>query len=89
MTFIGANTHQLSSLARSLQGQIDTLDQIVSTVTAALAATQWTGPARDRFEHDWNTAFRGALTRMQQAFEAAGNDCQRLSTDLEHLLGRR
>lgn len=89
MSFIGADPHQLASLGRSLQRQIDALDQVVSTVTSALAATEWTGPARQRFEQDWNTTFRSALARMQQAFEAAGSDCVRMSDDLQRLLGPR
>jgi uncharacterized protein YukE len=83
----GANPEQLTALGRNLQRQIETIDSITSTVTAALGGTTWTGPARDRFEQEWNTTFRSALTRMNQAFDAAGQDCIARSTELQRVMG--
>ena len=89
MTMYGANPEQLTTLGRSLQRQIEAIDAVTSSVTATLAGTTWTGPARDQFEHDWHTTFRGALDRMKQAFDAAGHDCMRMSADLPRVLGPR
>ncbi len=89
MTMYGANPEQLTALGRSLQRQIEAIDAMTSSITATLAGTTWTGPARDQFEHDWHTTFRGALDRMKQAFDAAGHDCVRMSADLQRLLGPR
>ena len=72
MTMFGANPEQLTALGRNLQRQIDSINGVLSTVTSALAGTTWVGPARDQFEQDWNSTFRTALTRLNQAFEAAG-----------------
>ena len=57
--------------------------------SAALAGTTWTGPARDQFESDWNTSFRTALGKLNQAFDAAGSDCIARSTDLQRVMGAR
>jgi hypothetical protein len=89
MTMYGANPEQLASLGRSLQHQITSIEGVVSAVGSALGGTTWMGPARDRFEEDWNTTFRTALQRLNQAFDAAGRDCIARSADLERVMGVR
>ncbi|MEK7426132.1 MAG: WXG100 family type VII secretion target [Actinomycetota bacterium] len=89
MPMFGANPEQLASLGRNLQRQIESVNAITSTVTSALGGTTWVGPARDQFESDWNTTFRAALDRLNQAFEAAGQDCINRSTDLQRVMGAR
>lgn len=89
MTMYGANPEQLASLGRSLKQQITAIEQVMSTVTSALAGTTWSGPARDQFEGDWNTSFRTALGKLNQAFDAAGGDCISRSTDLQRVMGAR
>lgn len=87
MSMYGANPEQLASLGRSMKGQIASIDAVISTVGGALGGTTWVGPARDRFENDWNTTFRSALTRLNEAFDAAGTDCINRSTELTRVMG--
>jgi hypothetical protein len=61
----------------------------MSSVSSMLSGTNWTGPARDRFEQDWNTSFRTALGKLNQAFDAAGRDCIARSNDLIRVMGVR
>jgi hypothetical protein len=89
MTMYGANPEQLAALGRSLQRQIDNVDAITAAVTSALAGTTWVGPAREQFESDWNTTFRTALSRLGQAFDAAGRDCITRSAELQRVMGHR
>lgn len=89
MTMYGANPEQLASLGRSMQRQIEHIDAITAAVTGALGGTTWVGPARDRFEADWNTTFRTALQRLGQAFDAAGTDCVARSAELQRVMGAR
>ncbi|MEQ1699494.1 MAG: WXG100 family type VII secretion target [Ilumatobacteraceae bacterium] len=89
MSMYGANPEQLASLGRSLKQQITSIEHVISTVSSALSGTTWVGPARDQFENDWNTSFRTALGKLNQAFEAAGNDCINRSTDLQRVMGTR
>jgi hypothetical protein len=89
MTMFGANPEQLASLGRHLQAQIESINGVMSTVSSALSGTAWEGPARDQFENDWNTTFRNALTRLNEAFDAAGRDCINRSTDLQRVMGAR
>jgi uncharacterized protein YukE len=89
MSLYGANPEQLAALGRSLQQQINSIEGVVSAVSSALGGTTWMGPARDRFENDWNTSFRTALHRLTQAFDAAGADCIARSTDLQRVMGAR
>lgn len=85
----GANPEQLANLGTSLKRQIEAINTVVTTVTSCLAGTTWEGPARTQFESDWNTTFRGALDRLESAFEAAGQDCLRRSQDLQTVMGAR
>ncbi len=89
MTMFGANPEQLAALGQNLQRQIESINGVLSTVTSALAGTTWVGPARDQFEQDWNTTFRTALTRLNEAFDAAGRDCINRSSDLARVMGAR
>jgi uncharacterized protein YukE len=89
MSMYGANPEQLTQLGLKLKSQIEAINSVMSTVTATLGGTTWVGPARDRFESDWNTTFRTALGRLNQAFEAAGTDCINRSNDLARVMGAR
>lgn len=89
MTMYGANPEQLASLGRSLQQQIHSIESVLSTVSSALGGTTWVGPARDQFEEAWNTSFRNALNKLNQAFDAAGRDCIARSNDLQRVMGAR
>lgn len=88
MTMYGANPEQLAQLGRSLRQQMAAIDQVLGTVSSALGGTTWVGPARDRFEEAWNTSFRSALHKLNQAFDAAGGDCIARSQELQRVMGR-
>jgi peroxiredoxin len=71
----GADPDQLNQLGLTLKRQIEGITAVMSAVNACLANTAWTGPAREQFVADWNGSFTTALTRLNQAFEVAGQDC--------------
>jgi uncharacterized protein YukE len=83
----GANPDQLDHLGATLRRQIDAIEQVVATVSQALGGTEWHGPARQRFEQDWTGSFRSALTRLNQAFDAAGRDCTARAQELRRVMG--
>ena len=85
----GANPEELAALGNTLKQQIAPIDSLLSTVSSVLSGTSWTGPARQQFEEDWNSTFRTALDRLKTAFEAAGSDCVRRSSDLAIIMGVR
>lgn len=89
MSMYGANPEQLAALGNTLKQQIGPIETLVSTVSSVLGGTMWEGPARRQFEEDWNNSFRTALERLRSAFEAAGNDCVRRSSDLAIVMGAR
>ena len=87
MAIYGADPEQLAQLGRTLTQQIDVVTQTMSTVDSTLAATVWHGPARQRFEQEWNQSFRQALARLNEAFAAAGQDCLARSGELQRIMG--
>ena len=87
MSMYGANPEQLANLGRTLTQQIDVIRQLMSTVDGTFGSTTWQGPARQRFEQEWNGSFKQALTRLNDAFEAAGRECIARSDDLLRVMG--
>lgn len=85
----GANPDQLEHLGTTLKRQIEAINSVMSTVTSALSGTTWMGPARDQFEQEWQGSFRSALTRLNDAFEAAGQDCVLRTQELRRVMGTR
>lgn len=87
MTMYGANPEQLESLGTTLKAQQEAINSVLTTVSNSLGNTAWTGPARIRFEGDWNQTFRNALTQLNAAFDAAGNDCVTRANNLRSVMG--
>jgi len=87
MTLYGANPDELERLGTTLHQQIAAVDAVTAVVTQTLAGTTWMGPARDRFEHDWQGSFRSVLIRLVEAFAAAGADCTARAQDLRRVMG--
>lgn len=87
MTMYGANPEQLTNLGSTLNRQIDSIAQLMSTVDGVLNTTTWQGPARERFVEDWNSSFKQALNRLNDAFGLAGRDCIARSDELRRIMG--
>lgn len=87
MSMYGANPEQLANLGTTLTRQIESINQLTSTVDGVLAGTTWQGPARQRFQDDWNGSFKQALGRLNEAFGAAGRDCVTRSQELQRVMG--
>lgn len=88
MSMIGADVEQLAALGRTLSNQVQAIETMMSTVGGALGNTLWRGPARDQFESDWSNVFVKALSSLNDAFNAAGQDCATRSTELARVMGR-
>ena len=87
MTMYGANPEQLTHLGTTLNRQIDSIGQVMAAVDSVLNTTTWQGPARDRFVEDWNSSFKHALNKLNDAFGLAGRDCIARSEELRRIMG--
>jgi hypothetical protein len=83
----GADPEQLTALGAKLIAQNEPIVGIQSVVLTTLAGTTWQGPARDKFEADWNDQFNPALNALQDAFTAAGNECTQRASSLAEVMG--
>lgn len=71
-----ANPDELEALGTTLQNQIGLVDQMIREVDSPLNSIVWTGPAKDAFKTEWDTTFKSALSKLNEAFGAAGRDCK-------------
>ena len=83
----GADPDQLQALGTTLKRQMEAVSSVLSQVSGVLGTTLWQGPAHDRFASDWDGAFRDALNHLNQAFEAAGQDCTTRAEELRRVRG--
>jgi len=83
----GADPDQLQTLGTTLKRQMDAINGVMSSISSVLSNTTWQGPAHDRFAGEWQGAFKGALNRLNQAFEAAGQDCVARADELRRVMG--
>jgi hypothetical protein len=87
MGLYGADPDELERLGVTLRRQMTAIDSVRAEVDAALSGTNWVGPARDRFEEDWRATFATTLSRLNEAFSAAGTDCSARSQELRRIMG--
>lgn len=73
MSRIGADVVELSALKPVFDNQSAMIANLRSTITGRLSAVYWEGPARQRFESEWQS-IQPALTSLQAGLEAAGNE---------------
>ena len=71
-----ANPDELAGLGVTLENQITVVSEMIKNVDSPLNSIVWTGPAKDAFKTEWDTNFKGALDKLNTAFEAAGKDCK-------------
>jgi uncharacterized protein YukE len=83
-----ANPDELESLGSTLEAQIEVVNRIISDVDSPLRSIVWTGPAKDAFQSEWDTNFKGALGKLNDAFGAAGRDCKQRASGVRAVLGR-
>jgi uncharacterized protein YukE len=83
----GADPDQLTALGTKLVAQNEPIAQIQTVVLTTLAGTTWQGPARDKFEAEWNDQFNPALNALKDAFTAAGNECTQRAASLSQVMG--
>jgi len=64
------------------------LEHHFSDIDRPLASVSWTGPASDAFQSEWDTNFKSALGKLNEAFGAAGKDCKTRAEGTRAVLGR-
>ncbi len=74
MARVGATPEELTALKGVFDTQSQVVDNLQSTITSRLSATDWQGPARERFDATWSTEFKPALQRLQVALQDLGRE---------------
>jgi uncharacterized protein YukE len=63
----GADIAQMQQLEQRLKQESSSVTELMQRIDQALANTQWTGPAADRFRQEWSNDFRKALMTLSNA----------------------
>jgi uncharacterized protein YukE len=63
----GADIAQMQQLEQRLKQESSSVTELMNRIDQALANTQWTGPAADRFRQEWSNDFRKALMTLSNA----------------------
>ena len=82
-----ADPEALEGFGRTMKGQVAKIEQLVREVESPLNSIVWTGPAKDRFEDEWNNSFKPALVKLNAALEGAGTDCENRAQGVRAVLG--
>ncbi len=67
MGMSGADIAQMQQLEQRLKQESASVNELMQRIDQALANTQWTGPAADRFRQEWSNDFRKALMTLSNA----------------------
>ncbi len=67
MGMSGADIAQMQQLEQRLKQESASVTELMQRIDQALANTQWTGPAADRFRQEWSNDFRKALMTLSNA----------------------
>jgi len=87
MTTVSADIEELERFGKTMKDQIDKVEQLTKEVDGSLGSLVWTGPARDRFQGEWDTNFKSALGKLSSALAEAGADCQARAQGTRQVLG--
>ena len=66
---VGGDLEQLAVLEQQFRVDADAVAELRARVTAVLSGTAWTGPAADRFRHEWASTFSTALLNLATALQ--------------------
>ncbi len=68
-TMVGGDLEQLGVLEQQFRVDSQSVADLRARIDSVLAATTWTGPAADRFRHEWTSTFSAALTNLAAALQ--------------------
>lgn len=74
---IGAQIPELEHLQVSFQRQSAAVSDLMTALSSDVEATWWQGGAADRFRTAWESDFRPALVRLEEALKEAGDEVGR------------
>ena len=85
MTVIAGEIPALVALKTSFERQSDTVEQLMSTLSAELHNVYWRGGAADRFRSAWEGEYKPALRNLSVALVEAAAEVGQRAARLEEV----
>jgi WXG100 family type VII secretion target len=85
---IGIDKAQMDQLRSKFEQQANTVQQLTSDLQGqvdTIIGTGWEGNAARKFQDAWNTEFKSALTKLNEALLAAGKEVANRKQAMEQL----
>lgn len=73
MAVWGLDVQQVRQLSSQLNQKAGEIESVLSTLTSALANTQWEGPDAMAFRNEWSGQHTSALRQVANALRDAGS----------------
>ena len=86
--FQGLDPDEMDRLAGRMDGEAQKMETAIRQVTTQLKSTQWNGPDRDRFEHEWNSQHAVSIRRTVELLRTNARDLKRQSQEQRSVSGR-
>ena len=83
MGLVGADVHQLRTLARTFSPAAERLEGMSGEVTGRLSAASWTGPDADRYRSQWHGESLAMVRGVVGALRAAATTVDRNASEQE------
>jgi uncharacterized protein YukE len=83
MAVWGLDVQQVRELASMLGQKADEIDNVLTTLTAKLNGTQWTGPDSEKFRSDWSGQYTNALKQVAQGLRDTQTRASQNAADQE------
>lgn len=85
MAVWGLDVQQVRALSGQLNQKASDIQSILSSLTNALANTEWTGPDATAFRNDWSGQHTAALKQVVNALQEAAKVASSNASDQENI----
>jgi WXG100 family type VII secretion target len=69
---VGANPEELRNLGRTFDKESGDVKRLINSIEAQIGHAWWVGPAKDKFQSQWDSEFKKVLNNLSDSLQQAG-----------------